>query len=291
MAAKPKAKPYQELGLLIESWRAEKFRSALALFKEAEFSFSYRIFADFESGATLPSLEAILELARFFGKDETIAIFHWVRAQLDSEDLRARFVGLARDAELHRRLETASASQPQPSFENTWIFGLPEKKALLEAPWLSDVFAALLAAFPNEVAAASLPLPDDISADETVSKYLSFAIQSGYVIGSKTGLKLRNPYIHLPRTEEWSEVRCNNIRRALEYVLGGITEGQITAGTGHRELTVRKLSSSQAIAVTKELKDLELKLDLILSSEAGGSQLENYALVQVFGRRNSKITG
>ncbi|MGZ3697485.1 MAG: hypothetical protein ACXWP5_05230, partial [Bdellovibrionota bacterium] len=139
MAVRKDDRPYLALGQLLESWRRTKFRSALALFKATKFSFSYAAYADFERGVTLPSIDAIVELAHFLKQEPSQAALLWARLQMPTKQLQELFLFERRKRARDVPAPATEEKSPAPSFENTWVFGPRERALLLKHPWFWDV--------------------------------------------------------------------------------------------------------------------------------------------------------
>src|SRR6185312_12894890 len=163
MANRQEHRPYLELGQMLEAWRRSQFRSALAMFKAAKFTFSYAAYADFERGVSLTSIEALLELAQYFKQPAGPAAMLWAKLQMPTRELQELFIFERRKKP--RPPAKTEAEGPAPNFENTWVFGPRERALLTKAPWFWEVCMVLNSAFPEAVPISELPFPDAIDAE------------------------------------------------------------------------------------------------------------------------------
>ncbi|MCM2278649.1 MAG: hypothetical protein NDJ89_11300 [Oligoflexia bacterium] len=282
MATRKKGQPYRELGIVLEKWRRGKFRSALALFKEAKFSFSYSTYADFERGVTLPSPVELVELARFFGETPHDALLSWARVQMPSRETKAIFSPVTGVLKKAKDFVPEARSATAPNFENTWVFGDSERKLLLARPWLWEACQSLMSVYPDEAPFDEIPLP----AGEDARAALATWISEGKIHASETGLKLARPHLYLPRAPEWEEVRRGNYERAFAQVLGGLSPEAAQKGEGFRGLSHRALTQAQLKAWVEELRRVEREfLADPLVPRAPGEEEPTYALMMVLGPR------
>lgn len=276
--------PYQELGNLLQSWRSTKFRSALAIFKEAKLPFSYSVYTDFERGATLPSVDELLAVAKYFSADPDDALLLWAQVQMPNEKYRALFRKDRRRIQRNAKDLTPDKSSldrntTPPTFENTWVFGPADHDLLLKAPWLFDIWRILSMAYPSEVKWNDLPIPDRAVFD-------AWAL-SGHIITTQNGARLKSPHFHVPKTAEWDDVRINNIKRTLDILTREVTPELLRSGHAYRELVHRTLTREQAKKWVERLQtfETELKDD---AYDGSSSINEMYALVAMLGPRKLK---
>lgn len=266
MARTKKEPIYRELGLLLEEWRSERYRSCLALFKENKFSFSYDSYVEFENGKALPSIPVLLEIADSFSKDRRIALLLWAKVQMPGNELDSFYSSEIQRIEkrTHQRAKEPSSGRltPTVSMDTTWVFGLPERDLLLANPWLWDVCGCLSTAFPNEVPFGEVPLPINRRSgnDEGKSQLLSILqpwITAQHILASNEGLRLRLPHIHLPKTPDWEEVRRNNFIQSIHAAHAFHNDVVREDSNFYRFVFQRPLSSEQTVFWTQRLRELE----------------------------------
>lgn len=275
--------PYRELGRLLEDWRSTRFRSALALFREARFSFSYYTYADWERGALLPGIDGILELARYFKVDERPAILRWAEVQMPSPRLKSLFrqgqPGLAAPEAPAGEAETAA-----PTFENTWVFGPREQEAIKRHPWFFDLCMRLAGAHPNALSYKELGMRKQAELDEFVRHRLQPWIAQGRMTYKDKRLSLAAPHFHLPKTGGWQETRQLNLKRAFERVTAKIDSKALAEGRASREVITRTLTGGQITAWSERLGALATEF-LSLPYETGAEPALTYSFIALFGER------
>ncbi|MBY0472647.1 hypothetical protein K2X30_15890 [bacterium] len=271
MPVRKKDRPYLDLGNLFEKWRSRKFSSALKLFQETEFSFSYSAYTDFERGVTLPSVPAVVEIAKKLGQEPDLALLLWARVQMPSSRLRALFD--------KRNTPKEKTAQQQPNFENTWVFAASEKSQLEKSPWLWDLVILLAISFPHEVSLNELMRTGKGIARQELLNAVQPWIGAGHIQQTKSGLQLVKRYVHLPKTEEWETIRLANFKRAVESIT-----------VPYRTLLHRGLTAEEARAWTKRLGELEQEFLSTGSydqdrKERTHSEFKIFALGVIFGER------
>jgi len=220
MAIRKKGNPYQELGEYIKEKRFAKYRFANALYKEAKFSFSYSTYVDFEKGAILPSVENLIEISRFLQINVFDIVLLWAQVQMPINELKDLFKYRRRPREKDPQ---KNIGKDGLTFENTWVFNSMDREILIKAPWLWNVCVHLSLNFPKFVPVEDITRPDDISAVDLVNKYLYEWIKAGHIINKGNKLCLKLPHNYLPKTDEWKEVRDNNVRNINEELIESIT--------------------------------------------------------------------
>lgn len=273
------------LGELLEQWRDERYRSALALFKEAKLSFSYSVYADFERGVTLPSVEALLEIAKFFGKDPAEAILLWAQVQMPSPELKALFATRASSRVPHPSPSNVVAP---PSLDNTWVFGPKEKPLLKKSPWLAEVLIALLNRFPEELPFSDVPAPKTVTAAALVKKVITPWITGGFVAATKTGIRLTHRHLYIPRTNDWDEIRVQNLRRALDAILKRANSELYNQDLCYFEVSHRQFTQEQAKQWIAQLRRMEKEYKSMPYVKNPSGEDRTHALVMVFGPRKLK---
>ncbi|OFZ18991.1 MAG: hypothetical protein A2X94_13665 [Bdellovibrionales bacterium GWB1_55_8] len=243
------------------------------------FSFHYSVYADFERGATLPSIEALLEIAQFLRQDPEAAVLLWCKVQMPEEKLKRLFTPERRkqSRELAEPAAPARASEA-PGFENTWVLGPAERERLEKFPWIWEVLLSLSMRFPSELAPERMARLVGVSVDELLSQLLAPWLQSGYLMQSERGIRLKFPHLHIPKTPEWNLVREKNVHRAAADILKDVS---------HRGLIHRPLTPSQLARWTQRLRELEteFKADPYLDSDESGAPV-TVAWIQLLGKRN-----
>ena len=274
----PKAS-YRELGEFLKQKRQQKFRSALEFFRQVEFSFSYSLYADFEKGVALPSIDMMLELAKYFGIPEAEAAILWAKVQMPNGTLKQVFTFVPTKYTEEKKQKHIDES---PDFENTWVFGPQELKVLKKTPELWDLCLLLAQSYPEEIAFSEIHLNKGTFKDW---------IRSGHLTMSKKGVALQCQHIYLPRTQEWDEVRRNNIKRASSDLLANISARDIQQARGYREIIHRQLSAEQIEQIVTKLKTLEAEFKTIPYSKSKDSQNQMQALILILGKRSLKGGG
>lgn len=284
MRTRKAGRPYAELGDLLARWRGERHRSALAFHRAGRFSFSYSTYADYERGASLPVPAEILEVARSTGHSPDEAIWVWGRVQMPTRELRKLFSRAEAPAPSREQLEEEAQSR-EPDFENTWVLAEPDRRALLDHPWLWKCVLALVARFPRALPIERLPLPTDVTPTEA-RRALKPWLERGALESLREGVRLASQHVHLPRGADWEEVRRNNYRLAAQELLAGIAPPQLEALRAFRSLTHRPLTDGQLEAWIRSLRRLEREfLSEPYVSSAGETAESPYGLMIVLGRR------
>lgn len=276
-ARKPRKTPYAELGDLLRDWRRKRYRSALSMFKEAKLPISYKVYADFECGATLPSVPTLLSLAKFFHEEPKVALFIWAAVQMSTTEHKKLFLEALRSEPKPKPTPVAPAPR---SFENTWTLGSRDRDLLIKDPWLWDVICALSVAYPNEVRHTDLPGSKNKNA-------IRPWIEDGNILQSKTGLKLKHPHVHIPKTADWNPVRVNNVSQAANALLKRVTPQLMEKGEAFRGLIDRGLNAELARQWCERMKELENEF-IALQEKAGEQATTPYTLLTLFGPNRLK---
>jgi len=287
MSRRKKNFPYLELGSLLQSWRKERFDTAKDLWIDAKLNFSYSRYADFERGVSLPSIENLIEIAKYHGKEMFDVALIWAEVQMPEQELRDLFQSRRKPREKKQDIDIDSEPKSAaPSFQNTWVFSPAEIKHVTENLWLLDVCNALITGFPNKIALKELLIPKEIKIDLLEKEYLKPWIQSGHMILSEKGLSLRVPHIYIPKTPEWEEGRKNNIRRVNEHLLSNVTQEMMDLEEAYRFLMHRPLTKNQIKKWVKRVKEFESDFsnDLLVNSKEDSS-VKSYALYLALGPR------
>lgn len=209
-----KADPYAELGEVLQSWRKEKFSSALSFFKQQTFKVSYSVYANFERGKVLPTPEFLTDFAAIFEKSPAELMYTWAKVQMPNQELRALF-----EVKPRAVMQTAiEDSVPPPDLENTYVMGSVELKIMLKHPWVWDIISALTVRFPNEIPFHEIKLPRGIFRKTLIEEILKVPIAAEKIIVSETGIRLATPHAHIPKSKEWDEVRKNNMIQAVDDI-------------------------------------------------------------------------
>jgi hypothetical protein len=265
---------FAELGKLLTEWREQNHRSAVQFNKAGKFSFSYSKYADFERGQALPTPEELVEIARFIKKDAFDAIRVWVKVQMPTEELAQRIPELeAVDAHTHGSEDPADLAPP--TMDNTWVLGPTELSLLKTNPEIWDLFLCLSMDYPKEVSFKELGMS---SAAELLKPW----IKTGHLIASKTGVRMKYRHVHLPRSEEWNQIRIGNLKRALHAVTKEIGVEDLATGRAYRELIHRSFSPADALKWTKRLRKLEEDFKAAPYRE---EKKVSHCLLMVFGPR------
>lgn len=286
MATRLNNRPYRKLGELLRAWREEKFKSALSLFKTAKFSFSYYSYADFERGVSLPSVEVLLEVVDFLGKDQRQAVAVWAECQMPNDELKRLFSALIprRDEESPpaSKVERNIVSSLKPSFENTWVFGPEDHRILKKAPWLWELCLSLSMFYPEEIKFSQLDLPAGITGKALLGRHLRPWLEAGKIIQTKDGLKLHYEHLHLPQTDDWNEIRKGNLHRAMSQLLEAISPRSIAEKHACRDLIHRPFSHTQVEKWTKRFGQI---IEEMLADPYPKSDAPTYAFTLLFGPR------
>ena len=284
MAQRHQQRPFQELGVIITSWRSPRFKSALALYKQGAkgkpFSFSYSTYADFERGVTLPSIHQILEIADYFEQDRALAALHWVQIQMPS-DLKALFNPQAAAAfptntpiRHHPPSYEDEEGVPPLSLENTWVLGPQEHKLLREHPTLIDALLLMAVEYPHSQSTEAL-------GGTAVVKALEPFVNEGRILKDGDALRLKDPFFHIPKSKEWKQTRENNAMRAFAKIMAGLDDTQLSAGLGFHGVVTRKLTAEEAQRLSAMLRSVENDM---LSTRPGGKR-RVYSFMAALGPR------
>ncbi len=282
MASRQKARPYRELGALLEGWRDGRYNSALALFKENKFSFSYTLYTEFEKGVTLPPVAALLELVAYFKQSPDKALLLWAKVQVPKPYQKVFEMPAIPEADQERE------ESHSPSFDNTWVFGHDELARLKISPWLWELLLAASVAYPLEVPLEELPCPSDVAIKDVLEGDLRSWIDHRFLLCSENGLRLRLPHIHIPKSEEWMEVRNGNTRRALDALLDATSYEAQAKGGAYRELIHRPLTQRQAQKWVTVLRNLENQFKAEPYLDDPSRTDSTHALLVVFSARPLK---
>jgi hypothetical protein len=294
METKKKTNQFRELGAKLEEWRSEQYRSCLALYKEAGLSFVYETYVSFEKGKTLPSPSQLVEIAHRFQKDPRVVLLIWAKVQMPLSSLDELF-----DTEMYRlekKSENPNLKQPkggvitpERSLENTWIMNLSDRNVLLAHPWLWNVCTALGNAFPLETKFSEFVLPEGFvsSSGAPASELVELLkpwIENQFIVKTASGLRLRLPYIQIPRTEEWEELR----RKIFSLTVDSIhaAENQVL----YRFVYQRALTAEQADEWVKRIKSVEhdYSTEPHIMSPAELKENQTHVLAVAFGKRRLK---
>ncbi|HRK03429.1 MAG TPA: hypothetical protein PLH57_12270 [Oligoflexia bacterium] len=261
---------YQELGELLFRTRVEKYRSALAMHREGKFSFSYAAYADFERGAALPSPAALLELCTFLTLDEKVAFATWARVQMPTEDLKALFSPetFLRDRRSQQGRRDSEKNNPalvlatdprmhQEEFENTWVFGIPERDAILKEPRLMEMFIHLSIIHPRAVKLEDMGFRTSKDKQIFIERHLRRWIDEKRIEVTERGVRLMAPFIYMPRNEVFDQVRQTIVTRALEKTLPELTVHNINNRLAHRSTVNRYVSPKQREFMMEKLAGIE----------------------------------
>lgn len=288
MSPRKKTSPYAETGALLEGWRSEKFRSALAMFKAGKFSFSYSAYADFERGVALPVVDILLELAKFHGKDEIDAVLAWAAAQMPTEKLKTVFRSRSQKRGA-AAVETLDTSTKPPSLDNTWVFTLKDRALFDHSPWLADLCLQLVSAHPAAVSLRELGFKSKAGFKKFKRAYLSDWIAQGHILETADGLKIAKPHYHFPKSAEWHDLRRKMFLRMSEVVTSTISADQLEAGAAQQLLLTRSFSSGQVARWATRIKDLEKTFLGDPYEEATSTPDDLFSLILVFGHRDLRI--
>lgn len=291
MSNRKKDCPYRELGRTLEDWRVARFRSVLAMFREARFSFSYYTYADYERGALLPSVADIVELAKYFNVDERQAVLRWAEVQMPSFRLKSLFSQTSQG--LAARLPREESREPEdkqkgPSFENTWVFGNQEQTAIRKFAWFFELCQRLAMAHPKGLSAVDLGFKKQAELDHLVRDHLQPWIAQGRMVFQQKRLFLTNPHIHLPKTGPWQEIREINLERVIGRLSKTINNHAIQTHRAHREIVTRTLSGEQIEFWAKRLHEIEAEFKAIPYIDEGTQKV--YSYVSIFGERTMSFT-
>lgn len=290
----PKVHDHYELGELILSWRSEKFRSALALFKETKFSFSYYSYVDFEKGSLLPTVGQLLELAKFFKQDAKNAVLIWAKCQMPNAELKSVFELAHTSLSAGQRPAEVKASEDEaatlpPMLENTWVFNEADRKLLLKWPTHWELCLKLALRFPRVVRFNELGFASQKEFENFCEKSLGPWMEQGRIVGNETGLRLALPHLHLPKSEPWHEVRNGNVQRAANALLENLTPNSLKEQTAYRGLLNRNLSPKLMKKWVTKLQKLEEEI-LAESYDADPTErLKTCSLLMLFGERKLKV--
>lgn len=283
MAKRKLDAPYEELGKIIVGWRKTRHRSALALYKEQKLSFSYSTYVDYERGVSLPRVEDLVEIALAFSQDASEAVRLWAMVQMPTPELREVF-RIDRRLEKNRKAEAPKTREAQPDFETTWVFGPNDYQLFVANPWLWDVILLLCTTFPEELPYARLKGGKEVA--KNLNQTIRHWLDSGYVIASDTGIRLRLPNVYVPNTPDWFALRNQNIERALHGIFADLTEEKLRKKDAFRDSINCTLSPAQLELWVDKLR--ELGADFRASTESFPATLGTdnlYALVMVLGKR------
>lgn len=292
MAKRNKEAHYRELGDLITRWRMKSHSSALALYrgenKESSkhvhkvFSFSYSSYADFERGVALPSIDQMLEIAAHFSEPREAAALAWARVQMPL-DLRRLFSpypsqGVALPDSKEGPKIPEGKVVPQLSLENTWVLGPAEREIFLKHPWIIDPLLLMAVEFPDPVAI------EDLGGKE-VLEILKPCIDQKRIHVNADGLRLHDPFFHLPRNREWQVVRRQNIIHAAKRMMEDIDPQSIDSGAVFQEAVTRKLTAEEARALVTHLDRIK---DTFFKTQPEGRR-ETYSFAAVLAPRPLKV--
>lgn len=290
-----KSFPYSDLGNLLKRWRTEKFRSATALCDAAKFDFSYGVYSSYERGEDLPEPATLEKIAKFLAQDPKEALLVWAAVQMHSAEYKALFSPqylqftrrtLAQANSLREaQSEILSNSIPPSEFDNTWVFGAGEREHLTKDPWLMEFLIGLVIAFPDEVKFESFGLRDGETADRFARRYLWHWIVDERILMSKTGFRLSQPHIHMPRTDPWQPVRNIILSRALEAIIPQLTPNAIKSGQAHRTTVNKLLNEKQREYWVRRLGEIEMEFSMTPSAQSEEKNLKAFTLLILLGER------
>ena len=178
---------------------------------------------------------------------------------------------------------------PERSLENTWVMNLSDRNVLLAEPWLWNVCTALGNAFPLEIKFSEFVLPERhaSSSNTPAAEFIALLkpwIENQFIVKTASGLRLRLPYIQIPRTEEWEEVR----RKIFSLTVDSIhaAENQVL----YRFVYQRAFTEEQADDWVKRIKSVEhdYSTEPHIMSPADLEENQTHVLAVAFGKRNLK---
>ena len=289
MSNRKKDCPYRELGRILEDWRVSRFRSVLAMFREAHLSFSYYTYADYERGALLPSVSDIMELAKYFKVDERPALLRWAEVQMPTTRLKILFLQAGRGISpgpLQAGPHEATEKQTSPSFENTWVFGTPEQESIRKLPWFFELCQRLAFVHPKGLSHRELGLKKQADLENLIREHLQPWIAQGRMLFRDKRLHLASPHVHLPKAGSWQEVRKINLQRAIDKMSETINNNVIQGQQAYREIITRTLSEEQIVSWAQRLHELEAEFKAMsYLEEAGDKSSKVYSYISIFGER------
>lgn len=255
-------RPFSAFGRILEQSRRKQFGTARSLFQEpAKLSFSYRVYAAFERGESLPTASQLIEIADLLQMERRQTLLLWVHAQMPEGELRDFVEGLLHGicspppqgpSEGSTRLVA-----PPSSMDNTWVLGPGDVAQISEEPWLWDLLTQLILSYPKKVSFPELVIPSGLSPQALIKQYLQAWIMTGTIVVDEEGLATGQPHLRLPESDAAVRLRVGNMRRAVDSLSGSGAIDAIREGRAYRKLHCGNLSEKGARKWAEKLLALE----------------------------------
>jgi len=120
-----------------------------------------------------------------------------------------------------------------------------------------------------------------------LKKALSFWEKKGRIEQRNHGIRLRQPFIHMPKRESWQKIRDLQFKRGLQSLQKSMSVRHLTTGVTHRTLMHRFLTPQQKERWLEQLARVEM--DFAQTPFKSDAQSENNMLVILLGPRPFKF--
>lgn len=279
-------KKYVDLGNLLKRWRTERYSSLSELCEAHRLSVGPALLERYELGDDLAPPELLEELARALGHDVREALLAWAQAQAGATEHKAFFASLQRPYATARVPASAPASAgPGPESrapidsnqipesahsQQTWVFGEHEREQLARFPWLLDFLIGLATVFPSSRSYESYGFaPEGKELAIFRDRYLLSWLKQGQLIADEQGFRIAKPYIHMPKTPEWQDIRDALLSRVIECLIPQMSAEKIARRESHRTFIHKILTEEQFKDWIARLAQLEMEFSLVPNGTPG----------------------
>ena len=286
--------PYAGLGNLLKRWRTARFRTPAEFFAACKVSVAEATYLEYEAGTLLPPPPMLDELAQALGQDFREALLVWAQVQMTAPEHKAffsrhNFERNPRNAQAPGASTTAPITSnqiPTSEFENTWVFGDFEQVHLAKYPWIFQFLVGLATVHPLEASFSSFGFESGEEQELFIERYLKTWVVQKRIEVTKTGFRLVQRYLHMPKTPQWQPTRDAFLGNVLEALIPKMTPELIAARKSHRTQIHKNLTEAQRDSWIARLGELEMEFSLTPNAPAGdATPTQTYSLMVLMAPR------